>query len=88
MCPNFSRCPVIPAPRSSGVGGGGVEKQTLRVGGVSRVESHPQATSQPPPRMDVQHAAHKPELRVAAGCGWGSSRGALGTSRDPMALPF
>lgn len=87
MCPNFSCCPVIPAPRSSGVGVV-VEKQTLRVGGVSRMESHPQATSQPPPKMDVQPAARKPELRVAAGCGWGASRGALGSSRDPMALPF
>lgn len=69
-------------------GWGVVEKQTLRSGGVSRVGSHPQATGQPPPRMDVQHTARKPELRMAAGCGWAASRRALGTSRDPMALSF
>lgn len=77
---------MIPAPRSPGVDVV-MEKQMLRDGRVSRVESHLQATGQPPPRMDVQHTACKPELRVAAGCRREVFRGALGTSRGPMDLP-
>lgn len=51
------------------------------------MESHPEATSQPPQRMDVQNAACKPEARVAARCRWAASRGTLGTSGDLVALP-